>query len=152
MTTGLMRLGRRLLRLHEQCGMAVGTSAEGVTLILYEGWHDRRGRLRILKVISGRWVMSRWQVNLDVTRRMAAAVLGKNWSLEGREWLPEFEPQAVCYAVPLDRGYADAGGWRVPDFHPSRIRWFNARGLAQGLGEQDNGVCTWKGWRLLPAE
>lgn len=133
---GYQRLGRRLREHHERLGQAVGTSAEGLTLLLFEAWDDSIGRLRVLKVAGRR------AVSLDVTRKLAAAVLGKDWN-RGRETWPPGEIGTVFYLLPLDRAVCQ-DFFRPPQWTPLKIRWFDARALAQGMGD-DNGFCTWDG-------
>ena len=78
-------------------------------------------------------------------RRLAAAVLGRGW-IAGRERV--LAAGTVLYVLDLDGGPGGRLSGEPPA--PFSVRWFEGRGLAQGIGG-DGGRVTWKGQRFEPA-
>lgn len=117
-----------------------------MTIVAWPAWDDRRGRMIVLRIRGPLW----WQINGDACRRLAAAFYGKDWvtAAEG------FDGGCATYAHGLERDGAGAGRPLRPEglVSPGWVRWFDARVLAAGIGQQDFGKISGRGRRMVPAD
>lgn len=142
-TQGWERLCRRLREHHEKLGAAVATRAEGMTLKVFTGWDDGRGRLRVAEISRG------WGIDLNLTRELARRLLGPQF-LGSQVFELVESPTCVRYVAELDKRpgcprYGLEGRLRIGE--PAAVRWLEARLLAAGIGG-DNGRLAWRGRSL----
>lgn len=129
------RAGRRLREHHRQTGRAVGAWLGGAKLILFETYDDVADvRLRVLYVRPPR-------LHVWGCQRLAAAVLGHEYGGCVQQY--DGEAGEAWFVVPIDQGGQLRLDGQRPGFRlPLWVRWYQARALGQGLG-QDDGYLKW---------
>ena len=149
MVTPLRRVLRKLRILCNQGnGRAVAVVAGPARIVLFDGWDDSAGRLRVMLYRAPR-------VRLDDARNAASLALGPDAGaaiefVEHTEW-----PWSnVWYAIPLD-GELPAH-FRAPQFRePAAVREFTWKFLAATIGQYENGLFRYRnrtGISYVPAE
>lgn len=125
MTQDWERLGRRLAREHDKNRRAVGTRIGSATVMLWEQWTEL-GRARVL-LVAMPYVS-------DAVDALARAVLGKDGLIRAaRAW----NTRQVLYILPVDERSAAGEIFKGVAFKPPwSIRWFDARTLGAGIGQQ----------------
>ena len=118
---------------HVKLRSAVGTRADGLTITLHAENDDERGRLLILTLRSECWFVS-----FDQTRAIALAVYGKRWV--GAHELAHEDCRGMTYVLELEGAlHFPVRPLQVSQSPPFGCRWFDARVLSAGIGQQDGG-------------
>lgn len=149
-TEAFQRALRRLRQHRDATDQPVGARLAGGRIVLWQQWDDGRGRLNVLEISPP----LRCWLNLDKTRQLARAVYGPAWV----DCLELADPDSHCvhYVQELDRAHdplAGPGSQRPPAplvvRIPAWIRWYQARSLCAGLGDQDSGAFSTAGRHVV---
>jgi len=133
------RVCRRLREHFRKQRRPVGTFDGGVKIVLFPWWDDEAGALDCALIRRPGPT-----VYVHETDALAERLLGKDVISGVRRMIG---PGAIVYAMSRERTPRDLT--RVRFAEPDVVRWFNARGLAAGIGQQDGGVISGRGLRLV---
>lgn len=150
-TNGIERALRRLREHQDKLESPVGMRILGLAVKLWRTWSDDLGQIRCVRIE----LRPGWHINLFGTRNIARGLIGPDWLTAYEQADPEHN--TVLYVQCIDRRPQPRQFSLVParrnwlDIWPPRyVRWFDARKLGVGLGDQDNGAVTIDGFSFSP--